>query len=152
MTTHGLNADVVLSLLGVRHEWLDQKPPEHTVDSLHPLGLARTLCDPVPRLLPGLVEGEKTALASSLDQLIRLRDELGVLLQQPWILDLGLVEDGLDFSIFGEVYRGESRRGIVGCGRRQRSGLDDWSASEVVVEDGLAVGLEDGFGRHRVSW
>jgi len=29
---------------------------------------------------------------------------------------------------------------------RQRSGFDDWSSSEVVVENGLAVGLENRFG------
>lgn len=32
--------------------------------------------------------------------------------------------------------------------RRERCGLDDRSASEVVVEDGLAVGLEDGLCGH----
>lgn len=30
----------------------------------------------------------------------------------------------------------------------QRRGLDNGSASEMVVEDGLAVSLENGFGRH----
>lgn len=30
----------------------------------------------------------------------------------------------------------------------ERSWLDDWCSREVVVEDGLAVGLEDGFGGH----
>jgi hypothetical protein len=36
----------------------------------------------------------------------------------------------------------------VCCRCGERSGLDDGGAGEVVVEDGLAVGLEDGFGRH----
>lgn len=31
---------------------------------------------------------------------------------------------------------------------RQRRRLDNGSASEMVVEDGLAVSLENGFGRH----
>lgn len=30
----------------------------------------------------------------------------------------------------------------------ERSGLEDGGASEVVVEDSLAVGFEDGFGGH----
>jgi len=43
------------------------------------------------------------------------------------------------------VQRCESRSWVV-CGRgRERSGLDDGSACEVVVEDGLAIGFEDGF-------
>ena len=32
----------------------------------------------------------------------------------------------------------------------ERRWLDDWRASEVVVEDGFAVGLENGLGRHAV--
>ena len=36
----------------------------------------------------------------------------------------------------------------MGGGGRERSWLDDWSASEVVVEDGLSVSLENGFGGH----
>ena len=36
----------------------------------------------------------------------------------------------------------------MGGGGRERSRLDDGSASEVVVEDGLSVSLEDGFGGH----
>lgn len=30
----------------------------------------------------------------------------------------------------------------------ERRGFDDWRAGEMVVEDGLAVGFEDGFGGH----
>ena len=36
----------------------------------------------------------------------------------------------------------------MGGGGRERSRLDDGSASEVVVEDGLSVSLENGFGGH----
>ena len=39
------------------------------------------------------------------------------------------------------------------CGRGgQRGGLDDGGAGEVVVEDGLAVGLENGLGGHCEGW
>jgi len=39
----------------------------------------------------------------------------------------------------------------VDAGGLQGSRLDDWCTSEVVVENGLAVGLEDRFGGHCVS-
>ena len=35
-------------------------------------------------------------------------------------------------------------RGVL----RKRGGLDDGCAGQVVVEDGVSVGLEDGFGGH----
>ena len=99
----------------MRHEWLDQERPEDTVDGLHPLDLASTCRDPLFGLRPGLVESEKTALASSLDQLVRLCDELCTALQQPRIGDLGLAQDALDVGAFGEIYRGEPGGRIVGC-------------------------------------
>ncbi len=44
----------------------------------HLLVLACALDNPLLRLFPGLVEREKTGLASSLDELIGLCDKLGV--------------------------------------------------------------------------
>lgn len=129
-------------------ERLDQELPQHTIDRLDLDGLASPRLDPLAGIGPRLVQGQQAALASSLDQLIWLRDELGARGQQPRVGGLGLVEHALDVGVSGEVQRGELRRGIVCCRARQRCGLDEGSAGEVVVEDGLAVGLEDGFGGH----
>jgi hypothetical protein len=122
--------------------------PQDTVDRLDPLRLSCPRLNPLTGLGPGLVQGQQTALASPLDQLIWLCNELGTRSQQPRVCGLGLVEDALDVGIGSKVQRCELGRGVVCRGCRQRSGLDDRSAGEVVVEDGLAVGLEDGFGRH----
>ena len=125
---------------------LDQELPQDTVDSLDTLLLSGPRLDPLPRLGPRLVQREQAALASPLDELIWLCDELGTGGQQPWVCGLGLVEHALDVLIGGEVQRCELGGGVV-CGRRgQGSGLDDRRAGEVVVEDGLAVGLEDRLG------
>lgn len=43
----------------------------------HLLGLACPLLNPLLRLLPSLVERKKARLAATLDELIRLRNELG---------------------------------------------------------------------------
>jgi hypothetical protein len=145
---HGVDVDVVLGVLGVGDEGLDQELPQNTVDCLDPLLLACSRLDPLAGLSPGLVQGQETALASPLDQLIWLRNELGARSQQPRVCGLGLVEHALDVGIGCEVQRRELGRRVVCRGGRQRSGLDDGGAGEVVVEDGLAVGLEDRFGRH----
>ena len=130
------------------HEGLDEKLPQHTVDRLDLLRLASPLRDPLLGLGPLLVQRKETALASPLDQLVWLRDELGTGRQQPRVCGLGLVEHAPDIGIRWEVQRCELGRRVV-CGRcGQGSGLDDRGAGEVVVEDGLAVGLEDGFGGH----
>lgn len=132
----------------MRHEGLDQELPQDTVDGLHALGLAGPRLDPLTGLLPCLVQGQKTALASPLDQLVGLCDELGARGQQPWVGSLGLVKDALDIDALSKVQRGELGGRVVCGGGRQRGGLDDGGTGEVVVDDGLAVGLEDGFGRH----
>jgi hypothetical protein len=150
--SHRVDVDVVLSVLGVGHKRLDEELPQNTVDCLDLLLLACPRLDPLTSLGPGLVEGQQAALASPLDQLIWLCDELCSRDEQPGVCDLGLVEDALDVGIGSKVQRRKLGRGVV-CGRGgQRSGLDDGSAGEVVVEDGLAVGLEDGFGRHCERW
>lgn len=115
---------------------------------LNLLGLSCALLDPLAGLGPGLVEGQQAALASPLDQLVGLCDELGAILEQPRVGDLGLVQNVLDSLVLREVQRGEPGRRVVGGRGRQRGGLDDGSPGEVVVEDGLAVGLENRLGGH----
>ena len=146
--SHRVDVDVVLCVLGVRHEGLDQELPQDAVDSLHALDLAGSRLDPLTGLLPCLVQRQQTALASPLDQLVGLCDELGAGGQQPRVGGLGLVEDALDVGTLGKVQRGELGGWVVCGGGGQRGGLDDRGTGEVVVDDGLAVGLEDGFGGH----
>jgi hypothetical protein len=134
---------IPLSLLGVGNHRLNEELAQDTGNVLNGDLLGGAGLNPLPSLSPGLVEGEEAGLASTLDQLIGLSDELGAGHEQPWVGDLGLVEDILDGLVFGEVEGGETRRRVVCGGRRERGRLDDGSASEVVVEDGLAVGLED---------
>jgi hypothetical protein len=141
--TNGVDVDVVLGVLGVRHERLDQELSQDTIDSLDSLGLAGTLLNPSSGLSPGLVQGQKAALASSLDELIGLCDELGARLVQPGVLDLGLVKDILGRVLGAEVERAELGVRVVVGGWGERSGLDDGSSGKVVVEDGLAIGFED---------
>ena len=95
--------DVVLGAIGMWHKGLDEESPEDTIDVLDLLGLAGALRYPGLRLWPGLVQGQQTALASALDELIRLRDKLGAGLEEPWVGDLGLVEDIKGVLILGEV-------------------------------------------------
>lgn len=142
------DVDVVLGVLGVRNEGLDEELAQDTSDGLDLLLLTSTLGDPGASLGPGLVEGQETALATALDQLIGLGDELDTGLENPGVGDLGLVEDILDVGILGEVQRAQPGGRVVLGGDGKRRGLDDGSAGEVVVEDGLAVGLEDGLGGH----
>lgn len=127
----------------MRHEGLNQELSQDTIDSLDSLGFAGTLLNPSSSLSPGLVQGQKTALASSLDELIGLCDKLGARLEQPGVLDLGLVKDVLGGSIRGKVEGAELGVRVVVGGRRERSRLDDGSSGKVVVEDGLAIGFED---------
>lgn len=127
----------------MRHKGLDQELSQDTVNSLDSLLLAGTLLNPSSGLGPGLVQGQKTALASSLDELVGLCDKLGTGLEQPGVLDLGLVEDVLGRGIRGEVEGAQLGMGVVSAGSGQRSGLDDGGSGEVVVEDGLAIGFED---------
>jgi hypothetical protein len=148
--TNGVNVDVVLSLLGVRHEGLNEELTQDTGDSLNLDVLGGTGLNPLTGLSPGLVQGEETALASALDQLIGLSDKLGAGDQEPRVGDLSLVKDILDGLVIGEVKGGETSGRVVCGGGRERSGLDDGSPSKMVVEDGLAVGLENRFGGHDV--
>lgn len=148
--THGVDVDVVLGFLGVRNEGLDKELAEHTDDGLNLLFLCSTSLNPIPSLSPSLVQSEQTALASPLDQLVGLGHELRSGGQQPRVCNLCLVENILHRKVVGEVQRSESGGRVVGGRRRERSRLNDGGASEVVVEDGLAIGFEDRFGGHCV--
>jgi hypothetical protein len=148
--TDGVDVNVVFSLLGVRNEGLNQELTEDTSDGLNLDILGGTCLNPLTGLSPGLVEGEQTALTPTLDQLIGLRNELGTGGEEPRESDLSLVEDILHSLVLREVQRGQTSRRVVCCGGRERGRLDNGSASEVEVEDGLAVGLENRFGGHDV--
>lgn len=62
----------------------------------HLLGLACPCSDPGLRFVPGFVQGEETSLSATLDELIRLRDELGV--ENP-ARELGVRGDGVGFGV-----------------------------------------------------
>lgn len=132
------------------NERLNEESPEVALNVLNLLSLVRACGNPLLRLGPGSVKLEQTRLASPLDQLVGLCDKLGTGSEEERVGGLGGIEDALDVVALAEGDGGELRRRVVGCGCGERSGLDDGSASEVVVEDGLAVGLEDGLGGHCV--
>ena len=141
--TDGVDVDVILGLLGVGHERLNEESPQVTLNVLNLLELVCALCNPGLGLGPGSVELEQTRLASPLDELIGLCDELGTGSEEEGECGLGGVKDALDVVTILEGDGSELRRRVVGCLCGKRSGLDHRRAGEVVVEDGLAVGLED---------
>lgn len=143
-----MDVDIVFSLLRVRDEGLNEELTENTSDSLNLDFLCGTSLNPFPSLSPGLVETKETALATALDQLVGFGDKFGAGSEEPRVGDLSLVKDILHSKVVGEVDGGESGRRVVGGGGRKRSRLDDGSTSEVVVEDGLSIGLENGLSRH----
>ena len=125
------------------HERLNEESPQVTLNVLDLLELVCALCNPGLGLGPGSVELEQTRLASPLDELIGLCDELGTGSEKEGECGLGGVKDALDVVTILEGDGSELRRRVVGCLCGKRSGLDHRRAGEVVVEDGLAVGLED---------
>jgi hypothetical protein len=127
----------------VGHERLNEESPQVTLNVLNLLELVGALSNPLLGLGPGSVQLEQAGLASSLDKLVGLCDELGTGSEKEGECSLGGVKDTLDVVAIGKGDGGELCGRVVGCLRRERSGLDDGCASEVVVEDGLAVGLED---------
>lgn len=84
--------------------------------------------------------------------MIWLSDKFHAWSSQPWVGVLDLVEHSIDILIFWEVDGSKLGWRVVYASGLQRSWLDDWGTSEVVVEDGLAISFEDGFGRHGVFW
>ena len=87
-----LHANVVFVRLLVGNKWLDYEMVQYTSHVLDRCVPAHAGFDPLDAFLPSLVDGKKTGLASALDQLIRLHNQLG--LKQPRIgqLKCSLVE------------------------------------------------------------
>ena len=125
----------------MRDKGLHQEVSEHALHGLDLLRLARTLLDPLPTFCPGFIDRKKPALAPTLDQLIGLRNPFRVGGEQPWVLRLGLVKDGLDGLVFCKVECRELRGRIVCRGWRQWRCFDDVGACEEVADNGLAVGF-----------
>lgn len=146
--TDGVDVDVVLGLLRVGNKWLDEEVPQHALDVLDLDGLVGALGDPGLGVGPGGIELEQAGLASPLDELVGLCDKLGAGGEQEGIGGLGAVEDTVDVVALLEAEDGEFGGRVVGGLGRQRGGLEKGRAGEVVVENGLAVGLEDGLGGH----
>lgn len=88
-----VDVDVILRVSRVRNERLDQELAKNTVYYLDALILSSLARNPLLRFGPGLVEGQETALATTLDQLIWLRNELGARRQEPRVGGLCLVEN-----------------------------------------------------------
>lgn len=99
----GIDVDVVFGVLRMWHKRLDQELTEDTSHCLNLLFLSCSLLNPSSGFCPTLVETEQTTLASSLDELVRLCDELAAGLLQPGVCSLGLVEDSRYLLIFREV-------------------------------------------------
>lgn len=125
------------------NERLHEESPQVTFNVLDLLDLVCALSDPLLGLRPGSVQLEQTGLASPLDKLVGLCDEFGTGSEKEGESGLSSVKNALNVVAIGELDGGELCGRVVGglCG--QRGGLDHRRASEVVVEDGLAVGLED---------
>ena len=103
------------------------------------LGLACTLHDPLLGLVPGLVECKETSLASSLDELIGLCDELGV--EDP-SRELGVWGDGIGGRIPGDLR--DLGRWVDELCLDRRGWVDGRSALEPVGEEELGIVLADG--------
>lgn len=73
-----VDTDVVLGVGGVWGEGLDDERVERSRGLLDCLGLAGTSLNPSSSLFPFLVQAKQAGFSSSLDQLIRLSDELRV--------------------------------------------------------------------------
>jgi hypothetical protein len=134
----------------VGNKGLDKESAEDSCDGFDLNGLGSASLNPLASLSPSLVESKQTALTTALDQLIGLGDKLGAGDQEPRVGDLSLIKDILDSLVIGEVERCETGRRVVCSRGGERGRLDHWGASEVVVDDGLAVGLVDSFGGHNV--
>lgn len=87
----------------MRDKWLDQELSKGADDVLDLLFLAGSCSDPGSGFRPGLVQGQKTALSSSLDQLIWFGNEFGARGQQPRVGGFGLCKDAFDILVLGKV-------------------------------------------------
>lgn len=97
----------------MRNEWFDEELSKVSLHRFHLLELPSASFDPFPSFGPCLVKSQKTALATTLNQLIWFGHEFGAWCKQPWICGLGLVEYALDIGVLGKVERGKFRGGIV---------------------------------------
>lgn len=104
----------------------------------HFLGLARPLGDPGLGLIPGLVEGEEARLATALDELIGLCDELG---REDPAGELRVGGDGASLGIPGDL--GDPRGGVleVGLGHGVRG--DGGRSLEPVGQQELGIVFAD---------
>ena len=76
-----VDVNVVFGVGGMRYEWLDKEMSQNTLYSLDLLSLASAGLYPSTSFRPRLVQGQKTALSSTLDQLIGFGDEFSTVLQ-----------------------------------------------------------------------
>jgi hypothetical protein len=115
----GVDVDVVLGLLGVGHERLNEESPQVTLDVLDLLQLVCALGNPLLGLGPGSVQLEQTGLASPLDELIGLCDELGTgrkgnvasaASRTPWMLSPSL--NVMEASFAGGLWVACAGRGV----------------------------------------
>ena len=88
-----VDVDVVFGIGGVGNERFDEELSQCAENGLDLDFLASSSFDPRSCLWPGLVQGQQTTLASSLDQLIWFGDQFHARSQEPWVGSFGLVED-----------------------------------------------------------
>lgn len=99
--------------------------------------------DPLLGLIKGLVEGKETGLSTSLDELVRLGDELETGLEQPrWERLLG----GQGASLLIEEQLGNTGVGGSRRGTELQGSVDKLYASEPVGDQKLGVVLANGCG------
>ena len=84
---------------------------EHTKDVTRLLRLSSTGRYPFLSLIPGFVEREQARLTATLDQLVRLRDELG---REDPARELGVGSDGIGFRVPGDLSNLRRREREVG--------------------------------------
>mmetsp|Transcript_71915 Transcript_71915/g.155306 ORF Transcript_71915/g.155306 Transcript_71915/m.155306 type:complete len:858 (-) Transcript_71915:25-2598(-) len=138
LVARGVDADVVLLLLRVRHHRLDEEVRELARDALDLLLLAHAVHDPGLRLIVVLVDGDEAGLAAALDELIGLGHELLGL--QPRVR----IEDGVPGRAGGLV----QHLGVDQHARVAGLVLAARDLGEPLVEQGLARVLADALHGH----
>jgi hypothetical protein len=103
------------------------------------LGFSSALSDPLSCLRPGLVESEKTGLATALYELIRLRDKLGVVNPR---LDLAVRGDSIGFGIPGDL--GDTGHRVLEVGLDLGMGRNGRCSLEPVRKEEFCVVFADG--------
>ena len=96
----------------------------------HLLGLPRTGSDPFFRLIPTLVQREQAGLATTLDQLVGLRDELG---REHPTGKLGIRGDGVGCRVPGDL--SDLRRRESEVGDNLRGGVCCRGALEPICQE-----------------